>query len=110
MNEKVHLPYHHELMESLAFGGDQYASMIRQSVFDLNEMPPAEVFAWYVRNSVYRLVVKRALHANGQASDEELEASAAEMAAIEVLLTKNKQLTLLHEVVEVLRVSELSVQ
>lgn len=106
--DQVYIPYRQELYESLVNGGEMMASMIRQSIFQLGDLPPAEMLAWYVRNATYRFVGKRALHAVGKATDEELEASASEISAIQILLNKNKQLGLLHEVEEILRVAELA--
>lgn len=108
MAAPVHIPYHQELIESMTLGGDMMASMIRQSLFEFGEMPPPDMFNWYVRNATYRLVAKRALLKVERATLEEVEASAQEVAALEVLLTENKQLGLLHEMSEVFRVAALA--
>lgn len=108
MSTNLHIPYHQELVESLTTGGDLFASMIRESVFQHKELPPPEIFAWYVRNSTYSFVAKRALHSVGKATDEELEMHKQEVTAIQILLETTKQLGLAHEVSEILRVSELS--
>ena len=80
-------------MASLVEGSDLMAQMVRDSLYNQQEMPPQPIFQWYVENTAYRYVLEeyRSIYSPDEKSDETVRALGEELGVLSTLLAKNKQ-------------------
>lgn len=98
-----------ETAMSMAEGADLMASMVRVSVFQNNELPPQEIFTWYVMNCVYRYIAEEyaVMYKHEGASEEVFKATAEELNGIRLVLANTKQFVLQARIDETLRIREM---
>lgn len=98
-----------ELDASMAQGADLLAAMVRLSVFGQQQLPPPEMFSWYVMNLAYKLVAEEHLlvYKLEGASQEAFDATNDELKGVMLILGKQKMFGLQAQVEEVLRIRSL---
>lgn len=108
-NEPPKMLFSEEMYQSMGEGADLMASMVRNSIFDDMQMPPPEIFSWYVMNVAYRVTAERylAIYFKEKSDPEVLKSTEMELQALQLILQKTKQLTLSAKVEDVLRISQL---
>lgn len=107
MND-IHLPYKEELGKALSQGAEFLTEMIRTSVFGNKELPPPEMFKWYVMKVAYQFAYERGRVKHGIGSEELLTQLTEELKAIQIILQDNKQFSLQAAVNDVIKISEMS--
>lgn len=67
---KPHMMFQSEIAESLANGAAMMEEMVRGSLAH-KEMPPRDVFEWFVKHATYRFVATEFAVAHGETAAEE---------------------------------------
>jgi hypothetical protein len=101
--------YAEELLNSVFTGADYMAAMVRSSLFDDKQLPPAEFMSWYAENVVLRCVAERykAIYEPDKADTELAQATEMELVGVKAVLGKLKMFTLQAKIEEIERVSQL---
>lgn len=77
-----HMMFQDEIAESMAFGAAMMEELVRGSIQN-NEMPPREIFEWYVKTATYRFVKVEFSVAHGEtALEDDHKVFASEVAAL----------------------------
>jgi hypothetical protein len=107
------VPYEKEMLDNSALGADLLGHIVRAGLFDEKhpQMPPAEVFEWYVMDVTFRFIGEEHIyiHLLGRdpAQADGLKAALTELVMVIDIIARNKQFGLQGKVGEVLRIRRL---
>lgn len=92
--------YAEEAFATLADGAQLLAEMARESLYQLKQLPPKDIYEWYVRNTVYRFITEefRGVYEPVEGSTEAVSILASEIEVLLDLMDRQKQFGLMMEV------------